>query len=49
VDDPRRATFWGAYAPPSWFDEAMRVDAIDGDGVMPVHDPVLRDRPEHVT
>jgi len=49
VDDPRRATFWGAYAPPSWFDEAMRVSSIDGDGVMPVHDPVLRDRPEHVT
>ena len=49
VDDPRRATFWGAYAPPSWFDEAMRVDSIDGDSVMPVRDPVLRDRPEHVT
>ncbi len=49
VDDPRRATFWGAYAPPSWFDEAMRVDSIDGNGVMPVRDPLLRDRPEHVT
>ncbi len=49
VDDPRRATFWGAYAPSSWFDEAMRVNSIDGNGVMPVHDPLLRDRPEHVT
>jgi catechol 2,3-dioxygenase len=49
VDDPRRATFWGSYAPPCWFEEAMRVSAIDGSGFMPVKEPVLRDRPEHVT
>ncbi len=49
VDDPRRATFWGGYAPPSWFDEAMRVERIDGDDFMPLRAPLLRDRPEHVT
>jgi len=49
VDDPRRATFWGSYAPPSWFDEAMEVGALDGDGFVPLRNPLLRDRPEHVT
>ena len=49
VDDPRRATFWGSYAPPSWFDEAMRVSNIDGNDFVSLSNPVLRDRPEHVT
>ncbi len=49
VDDPRRATFWGGYAPPSWFDEAMRVNSIETGDAMPLRDPALRDRPEHVT
>jgi len=49
VDDPRRATFWGSYAPPSWFDEAMEVATIDGKGFVPPRAPLLRDRPKHVT
>lgn len=49
LEDPRRATFWGHAAPPCWFEEAMAVEAVCGDGFMPQQAPLLRDRPDHVT
>lgn len=49
LEDPRRATFWGHHAPPSWFEEAMAVQTIDGKAFVPQHEPLLQDRPDHVT
>lgn len=44
LDDPQRATFWGAPPPARWFDEAML--AFDWTGCpMPIHKPYLPDRP----
>lgn len=49
LDDPRRQTFWGHFAPASWFEEAMPVESLEGDGFVPLRAPLLRDRPDHVT
>ncbi|MGH2343616.1 MAG: 3,4-dihydroxyphenylacetate 2,3-dioxygenase [Chloroflexota bacterium] len=49
LDDPRRATFWGHAAPACWFEEAMAVRSINGEGFMPQREPPLRDRPDFVT
>jgi len=49
LDDPRRATFWGHAAPACWFEEAMAVQSIGGEGFMPQRNPPLRDRPDFVT
>ncbi len=49
INDPRRQTFWGHAAPRSWFDEAGHVESVATGGLVPVHQAVLRDRPEFVT
>ncbi|HVA92043.1 MAG TPA: 3,4-dihydroxyphenylacetate 2,3-dioxygenase [Chloroflexota bacterium] len=49
LDDPRRATFWGHAAPACWFEEAMAVQSISGEGFMAQGEPPMRDRPDHVT
>jgi catechol 2,3-dioxygenase len=49
LDDPRRATFWGHAAPPSWFDEAARCMSIETGELLPVTQPAMHDRPAHVT
>ena len=48
LSDPRRQTFWGAAAPPSWFNDAALVERIDGSGFVPVEAPLLADRPSFV-
>jgi 3,4-dihydroxyphenylacetate 2,3-dioxygenase len=45
LSDPKRATFWGAFAPPSWFGEASVVADFDGAQVMTVREPTMADRP----
>lgn len=46
-DDPQRATFWGQYAPASWFDEAMPVEDIKKPGeFMPLEKTTLRHKPK---
>ncbi|MBI3005159.1 MAG: 3,4-dihydroxyphenylacetate 2,3-dioxygenase [Ignavibacteriales bacterium] len=49
INDPRRATFWGHTPPPSWFNEASRVESIQSGELLPVSEPQLRDRPDFVT
>jgi len=49
LEDPRRATFWGHFAPACWFEEAMLVESVAGDGFIATQAPRLRDRPDHVT
>ncbi len=49
INDPRRATFWGHKPPPSWFDEASRVESIETGEFVPTASPPHRDRPEFVT
>jgi catechol 2,3-dioxygenase-like lactoylglutathione lyase family enzyme len=49
LDDPRRATFWGHAPPACWFDEAMAVESVHGEGFVPQRRPILHDRPDHVT
>ncbi|QBD77761.1 3,4-dihydroxyphenylacetate 2,3-dioxygenase [Ktedonosporobacter rubrisoli] len=49
LEDPRRQTFWGNFAPTSWFEEALLVETVQGDGFVPPRAPLLRDRPDHVT
>jgi 3,4-dihydroxyphenylacetate 2,3-dioxygenase len=44
LSDPQRATFWGAFAPPSWFGESSQVADLDGAPV-PLREPLLADRP----
>ena len=39
LSDPRRATFWGAYAPKSWFEEASLVKNLDTGEYMPTNQP----------
>ncbi len=45
LDDPRRATYWGAPAPASWFNDAAVVESIRDGTLMPTRAPRLRDRP----
>ena len=49
INDPRRATFWGHTPPPSWFNDASRVESIQTGELLPVSEPLLRDRPDFVT
>ena len=49
LEDPRRQTFWGHFAPASWFDEASRVVSIEDGTLTETQQPLLRDRPNHVT
>ena len=49
LDDPRRATFWGHAAPPSWFDEAALCESVMTGDLLPTAAPLLHDRPLHVT
>ena len=49
INDPRRATFWGHTPPPSWFNEASRVENILTGELLPVSEPKLKDRPDFVT
>jgi catechol 2,3-dioxygenase len=48
LNDPRRATFWGAEAPPRWFNEAMAACHWETGQPAPLEDPVLPDRPATV-
>lgn len=49
VNDPRRGTFWGHAAPPSWFEEASPVRSIvTGEPVEP-RTALLTDRPHFAT
>jgi catechol 2,3-dioxygenase len=47
LSDPQRATFWGSYAPPSWFSESSLVGDLDGNP-MAIHAPLLGERPAAV-
>jgi 3,4-dihydroxyphenylacetate 2,3-dioxygenase len=49
INDPRRQTFWGHFAPDSWFDEASLVESVTTGEFLPTTRPVLPDRPNHVT
>ncbi len=46
LNDPQRQTFWGAPAPASWFDEAMRVRSFKDGGFASLTKPSIADRPE---
>ncbi|MDI3340897.1 MAG: 3,4-dihydroxyphenylacetate 2,3-dioxygenase [Sphaerobacter sp.] len=48
LNDPRRQTYWGHAAPASWFDEAALVATFDGEGYVPIQEPIMADRPSHV-
>jgi 3,4-dihydroxyphenylacetate 2,3-dioxygenase len=49
LSDPRRATFWGHFAPKSWFDEASLVEDIHTGDLLPTREGQLEGRPQHVT
>jgi catechol 2,3-dioxygenase len=49
LSDPRRATFWGHHAPPSWFDEASLVEDVRTGVLRPTSKPQLTGRPEFMT
>lgn len=49
LEDPRRQTFWGHFAPTSWFEEAMVLQNVNGDGFVTPRTPLLKDRPDYVT
>jgi 3,4-dihydroxyphenylacetate 2,3-dioxygenase len=49
LSDPRRATFWGHAPPRSWFDEASQVEDIHTRQLLPVREPLLAGRPQHLT
>jgi len=49
LNDPRRATFWGHIAPPSWFDEAACCLSFENGEALPMTAGMLQDRPDHVT
>ena len=48
INDPRRSTFWGHIAPPSWFEESSLVLGLHGQP-MPLQPAQLQDRPQTVT
>lgn len=48
LNDPRRATFWGAEAPSRWFNEAMTVYDWENRQAVPTSKPELPDRPDSV-
>ncbi len=49
LEDPRRQTFWGHFAPDSWFQEASLVQDLDGQGFVPTAEGLLREKPQFVT
>ena len=49
LEDPRRQTFWGHFAPTSWFEEAMLLQNIHGNGFVTPRAPLLRDRSDYIT
>lgn len=49
LDDPRRATFWGHVPPASWFSDAAYCESVETGELLPVREPMLVDRPVHVT
>jgi catechol 2,3-dioxygenase len=49
LEDPRRQTFWGHFAPTSWFEEAMLIQNAHGDRFVTPRAPLLNDRPDYVT
>ena len=49
LEDPRRQTFWGHFAPASWFEEAMLIQSLHGEEFVTPRPPLLRDRPDYVT
>jgi 3,4-dihydroxyphenylacetate 2,3-dioxygenase len=49
LSDPRRATFWGHAAPASWFTDAALCESVTTGELLPVLQPALVDRPQHVT
>ena len=49
LSDPRRATFWGHFAPRSWFDEASLVEDIHTGKFMPTKEPMMQGRPDFAT
>lgn len=48
LNDPRRATFWGAQAPTRWFNETMDAYDWETSEPAPVDQPTLPDRPDDV-
>ena len=48
LSDPKRQTIWGHAAPPSWFNDASRVERIDGQGFVEISEPRMADRPSFV-
>ena len=48
LEDPKRQTFWGHAAPPSWFNDASPVENFAGDGFVPIAQPSMADRPSYV-
>lgn len=49
LEDPRRQTFWGHYAPDSWFEEAALVQSIEAGAFLPTREGLLREKPQFVT
>jgi 3,4-dihydroxyphenylacetate 2,3-dioxygenase len=49
LEDPRRQTFWGHFAPECWFREAALVRTLDGEGFEPTREPLLSVQPSQVT
>jgi 3,4-dihydroxyphenylacetate 2,3-dioxygenase len=49
LSDPRRATFWGHYAPRSWFEEASPCEDILTGELLPTREPVMAGTPDFVT
>src|SRR5579884_511724 len=48
LNDPQRQTFWGAPAPESWFNEAMRVKSFLSSRFHAMKKPKLTDRPTYL-
>ncbi len=49
LSDPRRATFWGNYAPRSWFDEASLCEDIHTGQLLAAREPQMAGRPDFIT
>lgn len=49
VNDPRRQTFWGHAAPPSWFEEAAEVESIADRQPVRISPGLLQARPQTAT
>lgn len=50
LENPKRQTYWGAPAPPSWFNNASRVESFDSSEgeFVPLTEPAIADRPSYV-